>query len=166
MVLEEAHTFVRKDADQGINAQAGEVCRQVFDRIAREGRKFGLGLVLASQRPSELSPTVLAQCNTFLLHRIVNDIDQNLVCRLVPDALGGLLAELPSLPTQEAILLGWSVPTPALIRMRDLEHRPRSEDPDFWDVWTRKVERAATWDDLAANWERAQPGRLEGREEE
>ena len=57
MVLEEAHTFVRKDADQEINAQAGEVCRQVFDRIAREGRKFGLGLVLASQRPSELSPT-------------------------------------------------------------------------------------------------------------
>jgi uncharacterized protein len=159
IVLEEAHTFVRKDVDQGVNAQAGEVCRQVFDRIAREGRKFGLGLVLASQRPSELSPTVLAQCNTFLLHRIVNDIDQNLVRRLVPDALGGLLAELPSLPTQEAILLGWAVPTPALVKIRDLKHRPRSEDPDFWDVWMRAKQRPAIWDELASRWERGETGR-------
>ena len=146
-------------ADQ--RPEAGEVCRQVFDRIAREGRKFGLGLVLASQRPSELSPTVLAQCNTFLLHRIVNDIDQNLVRRLVPDALGGLLAELPSLPTQEAILLGWAIPTPALVKIRDLKHRPRSEDPDFWDVWTRTEDRPAVWDELAAKWERGQAGRQE-----
>lgn len=61
LVLEEAHSFVRKDADIGASAQAADLCRQTFERIAREGRKFGLGLVLASQRPSELSPTVLAQ---------------------------------------------------------------------------------------------------------
>lgn len=76
--------------------------------MAREGRKFGLGLVLSSQRPSELSPTVLSQCNTFLLHRIVNDRDQELAARLIPDNLGDFLQETSSLPTGEAILLGWA----------------------------------------------------------
>jgi hypothetical protein len=153
LVLEEAHTFVRKDADQGASQSAADVCRQVFDRIAREGRKFGLGLVLASQRPSELSPTVLAQCNSFLLHRIVNDVDQNLMRRLVPDALGSLLGELP-LPSQQAILLGWAVPTPVLVRVRDLEQRPRSADPDFWRTWTRQKGKPPGWAAIASAWER------------
>jgi DNA helicase HerA-like ATPase len=94
---------------------AAETCRQIFEKIAREGRKFGLGLVLASQRPSELSATVLAKCNTFLLHRIVNDEDQRLlVRRLMPDSLMALLNELPVVPSQEAIILGWAVPTRCL----------------------------------------------------
>jgi hypothetical protein len=97
LVLEEAHTFVRRGKDDdGPASSPTQLCREVFERIAREGRKFGLGLVLSSQRPSELSPTVLAQCNTFLLHRIVNDADQNLVARLVPDNVGGLLRESPA----------------------------------------------------------------------
>lgn len=156
MVLEEAHTFVRKDADAGASAQAAELCRQTFERIAREGRKFGLGLVLASQRPSELSPTVLAQCNSFLLHRIVNDVDQNLVRRLVPDALGGLLGELPTLPSQQAILLGWAVPTPVLLRVRNLERpqRPRSDDPKFWNTWLGMEGVTPDWPRVAVSWER------------
>ena len=78
LVLEEAHNFIQQHAPQTEEATVTPVqmCRSVFEKIAREGRKFGLGLVLSSQRPSELSPTVLAQCNTFLLHRIVNDRDQ------------------------------------------------------------------------------------------
>lgn len=101
LVLEEAHTFVRRSTDvDGPADTPTQLCREAFERIAREGRKFGLGLVLSSQRPSELSPTVLAQCNTFLLHRIVNDADQNLLDRLVPDNVGGLLRELPSLPSR------------------------------------------------------------------
>jgi DNA helicase HerA-like ATPase len=155
LVLEEAHSFVRKDADAGANAQAADLCRQTFERIAREGRKFGLGLVLASQRPSELSPTVLAQCNSFLLHRIVNDVDQNLVRRLVPDALGGLLGELPTLPSQQAILLGWAVPTPVLVRIRDLQkpQRPRSDDPHFWETWLREKGVLPDWQRVAESWE-------------
>ncbi|MCB1543764.1 MAG: DUF87 domain-containing protein [Rhodoblastus sp.] len=155
LVLEEAHTFVRKDADQGASQAAADVCRQVFERIAREGRKFGLGLVLASQRPSELSPTVLAQCNSFLLHRIVNDVDQNLVRRLVPDALGALLGELPTLPSQQAILLGWAVSTPVLVRIRDLDQRPKSADPRFWDTWVGHTGSAPDWSELARAWEQA-----------
>lgn len=155
LILEEAHNFVRRDTDAGANAQATDLCRQAFEKIAREGRKFGLGLVLASQRPSELSPTVLAQCNSFLLHRIVNDVDQNLVRRLVPDALGGLLAELPTLPSQQAILLGWAVPTPVLLKVRDLPkpQRPRSHDPKFWGTWLGEIGNKPDWAAVAADWE-------------
>jgi len=157
LVLEEAHNFVRRDTDAGANAQATDLCRQAFEKIAREGRKFGLGLVLASQRPSELSPTVLAQCNSFLLHRIVNDVDQNLVRRLVPDALGGLLGELPTLPSQQAILLGWAVPTPVLLKVRDLPKPqcPRSHDPRFWETWLGETGSRPDWAGVAAAWEGA-----------
>ncbi|MER8440938.1 hypothetical protein NKH36_33215 [Mesorhizobium sp. M1312] len=111
-------------------------------------------MVLSSQRPSELSPTVLAQCNSFLLHRIVNDIDQGLVRKLVPDALGNLLGELPILPSQQAILLGWAAAIPVLVKMRDLPkaHRPQSDDPDFWDVWTHKEAREIDWFRIAEEW--------------
>ena len=111
---------------EGNGANSANLCCQNFERIAREGRKFGLGLVLASQRPSELSSTVLAQCNSFLLHRIVNDVDQNLLRKLVPDSLGNMLLELPSLPTKQAILLGTVVPTPILVEIKDLEYLPSS----------------------------------------
>jgi uncharacterized protein len=155
LVLEEAHTFVQRQlGDDSAYATPGRICRETFERIAREGRKFGLGLVLSSQRPSELSPTVLAQCNTFLLHRLVNDRDQDLVGRLVPDNVGGLLRELPSLPSQQAIMLGWATPLPILVRMSDLpyEQRPRSEDPAFWQVWTGEQARELDWKRVIDDW--------------
>jgi len=155
LVLEEAHTFVHRGGDLDADiASPSRLCREAFERIAREGRKFGLGLVLSSQRPSELSPTVLAQCNTFLLHRIVNDSDQDLVARLVPDNIGGLLRELPSLPSRQAILLGWATPIPVLVEVEELpeSQRPQSADPDFWDVWTLSKERTVDWNAIAREW--------------
>lgn len=155
LVLEEAHTFVRRGSDQEEgNPTPPQMCRQTFERIAREGRKFGLGLVLSSQRPSELSPTVLAQCNTFLLHRIVNDRDQELIGRLVPDNLAGLLKELPSLSSRQAIFLGWAVSVPVLVEITELpeEHRPSSSDPRFWEVWTGEEERPIDWKKIADDW--------------
>lgn len=155
LVLEEAHTFIRRGKDDdGPASNPSQLCRETFERIAREGRKFGLGLVLSSQRPSELSPTALAQCNTFLLHRIVNDADQNLVARLVPDNVGGLLRELPSLPSRQAILLGWAAPIPVLLEIDELpeDQRPKSADPDFWDVWTLSKDRAVDWKTIAKDW--------------
>jgi hypothetical protein len=155
LVLEEAHTFIqaRLLEEDGITSPAA-MCRATFERIAREGRKFGLGLVLSSQRPSELSPTALAQCNTFLLHRIVNDRDQELVSRLVPDNLGGLLRDLPSLPSQQAILLGWAAAAPVLLQVRHLalEHRPSAADPAFWEVWLGEKERPLDWDPIVGDW--------------
>lgn len=155
LVLEEAHSFVRRSRDE--DAEAGfatSLCRSTFERIAREGRKFGLGMVLSSQRPSEISATVLAQCNTFLLHRLVNDRDQEFVKRLVPEVLGGLLGELPNLPTKQAILLGWATPIPVLVEMRELaeDQRPHSSDPEFWKVWTGEVTREIDWDAIADEW--------------
>jgi uncharacterized protein len=155
LILEEAHTFVHKGTeDQEDIVSPSRLCRHAFERIAREGRKFGLGLVLSSQRPYELSPTVLAQCNTFLLHRLVNDADQHLVAKLVPDNVAGLLKELPSLPTRQAVLLGWATPIPVLVEVRELPdaQRPRSADPDFWDVWTLAKPRPVNWAAVAREW--------------
>lgn len=161
LVMEEAHTFVKRYNEDVENQNAASICCQVFERIAREGRKFGLGLVISSQRPSELSPTVLSQCNTFLLHRISNDRDQELVRRLVPDNLRGLLRELPSLPSQHAILLGWASELPVLVKMNDLPktQQPHSDDPDYWEVWTGfdedgvEVKRDVNWKQIADDWQ-------------
>jgi len=159
IVMEEAHTFVRRYASDSEETATYSMCTQVFEKIAREGRKFGLGMVLSSQRPSELSPTVLSQCNTFLLHRISNDRDQDLVNKLVPDALRGLLRELPSLPSQRAILLGWASELPVLVQMNYLseKHRPQSNDPDYWKIWTETDEdaRTADWANVARKWQEA-----------
>lgn len=156
LVLEEAHVFIKRSKDRvdDDSIDPADVCRQIFERIAREGRKFGLGLVLSSQRPSELSPTVLSQCNTFLLHRLVNDRDQELVSKLIPDNLGGLLNELPSLPTGEAILMGWAAPIPVQVTMNRLtdDQRPQSDDPKFWDVWIGEEEREVDWETLIVEW--------------
>jgi hypothetical protein len=165
LVMEEAHTFVKHYRDDSQDQNATAICCQVFEKIAREGRKFGLGLVLSSQRPSELSPTVLSQCNTYLLHRISNDRDQELVRKLVPDNLQGLLRDLPSLPSRHAILLGWASELPVLVQMNALPdtQRPKSDDPDFWAVWSGKavddegkridIEREVNWPAIAADWQ-------------
>lgn len=165
LVMEEAHTFVRRYSEDTEDSNSASICCKVFEKIAREGRKFGLGLVLSSQRPSELSPTVLSQCNTYLLHRISNDRDQELIHRLVPDNLRGLLRDLPSLPARHAVLLGWATELPVLVQMNNLPkaHRPRSDDPDFWAVWSGigsssmesdiSDERQIDWKKVASDWQ-------------
>jgi len=154
LVLDEAHTFVHRDLTKEGASAPGRTCCRTFERIAREGRKFGLGLVLASQRPHEVSPTVLSQCNTFLLHRIVNEQDQSLVRSLVPDGLGELLRELPSLPSRRAIMLGWAAPAPVLVEVRNLpeDHRPKSPDPEFWETWTGEKPCKIDWETVAEAW--------------
>lgn len=156
LVLEEAHRFIQRgSAGDELDLPQAAVCRDTFERIAREGRKFGFGLVLSSQRPYELSPTVLAQCNSYILHRLVNDADRQLVGRLVPDNLGGLLDELPSLPARQAILLGSTTPVPVLVEISELpsSHQPRSKNPSFWGVWTRAESRPTDWQALASAWQ-------------
>ena len=149
--------FIKRYKEESESQSVSDVCCKVFEKIAREGRKFGLGLVVSSQRPSELSPTVLSQCNTFLLHRISNDRDQEQVHRLVPDNMRGLLRELPSLPSRHAILLGWASELPVLVRMKELseEQRPQSDDPDFWDVWSNSTRepREVNWQPIVEEWQ-------------
>lgn len=155
LVMEEAHYFVKRYNDDAENTGPTTQCCKVFEKIAREGRKFGLGLVLSSQRPSELSSTVLSQCNSFLLHRISNDRDQELVHRLLPDNMRGILREMPSLPSQYAVLLGWASELPIMVKMRTLPKNqcPQSDDPDYWDVWTGFKERKIDWGKIADEWQ-------------
>ena len=156
LVMEEAHNFVSRYNPDSEDLSPSRLCSQTFEKIAKEGRKFGLGLMLSSQRPSELSPTVLSQCNTFLLYRLVNDRDQELVKKFVPDNLGSILNELPVLPTKKAILLGWAAPIPILVDMNELkkEHQPNSKDPYFWDVWTGKEKREINWEIITGEWQK------------
>ena len=155
LVMEEAHYFIKRYNDTNDYIDPSIQCCKIFEKIAREGRKFGLGLVLSSQRPSELSPTVLSQCNSFLLHRISNDKDQELVYRLLPDGLRGILSELPLLASQYAFLLGWVTELPIMVKMRTLikEHCPQSDDPDFWEVWTGAHERKINWSSISKDWQ-------------
>lgn len=167
IVMEEAHTFIKRYNDDAETYSASSTCAKIFEKIAREGRKFGLGLVLSSQRPSELSPTVLSQCNTFLLHRISNDRDQELVHRLVPDNLRGLLRDLPSLPSRNAILLGWATELPILVQMKLLkeEFRPKSNDPEYWKYWTENKE-TVNWQIIANDWQDKENEQTQENDEE
>ena len=154
LVMEEAHNFIHryKDEDYG----PGKLCSQVFEKIAREGRKFGWGLIVSSQRPAELSQTVLSQCNSFIIHRIVNDRDQEMVRKMVPDNLGDILSELPSLPTRKAVILGSAIPVPTIVDINELknDHKPRSDTPDFWSVWTGTKICPVEWQPIVREWQK------------
>jgi hypothetical protein len=134
-VCDEAHLYlpVKDDAD-AIECQA----LYTFERIAKEGRKYGVSLLVVSQRPSDVSRTILSQCNNFLVLRLTNDQDQNVVRRLVPDSLGGVLDGLPLLDTGEAILLGDAILLPARIKLKRPIIAPLSSTRDFWREWGEK----------------------------
>ncbi len=135
-VCDEAHLYlpVREDAD-AVEKQA----LYSFERIAKEGRKYGVSLLVVSQRPSDVSRTILSQCNNFLILRLTNDQDQNVVRRLMPDSLAGILEGLPLLDTGEALLLGDAILLPARIRLNRPLIEPLSQTRDFWQEWGEKA---------------------------
>jgi len=133
IALEEAQNYIpevnRKDRES--------ISKKVFERIAREGRKYGLSLVVSSQRPSELSKTVLSQCNSFIVHRIQNPDDQSYIRKLVSSANSEILNQLPTLPQQHVIIMGDCVRTPIVARMNDAKPRPNSNNPEFISNWLK-----------------------------
>lgn len=131
-ICEEAHRYV---PDKG-EAQY-EVAQNAIRRIAREGRKYGLGLMLVSQRPSDIEGTVISQCNSWIVLRLANSRDQEHVTRFLPDALAGMTRMLSSLPRQEALFVGEAAAIPARIKLRTLqeEERPDSNDISFAKGW-------------------------------
>ncbi len=132
LVCEEAHRYVPRDT-----AAAFGPTRRALARIAKEGRKYGVSLGLVTQRPSEISETVLSQVNTLFSLRMSNEQDQLFVRRAMPENAAGLLAALPALRTQEAVVVGEGVTVPMRIRLRDLadDERPRSDTARFSKVW-------------------------------
>jgi uncharacterized protein len=131
-VCDEAHLYlpVKDDAD-AVEKQA----LYSFERIAKEGRKYGVSLLVVSQRPSDVSRTILSQCNNFLILRLTNDQDQNVVRRLMPDSLAGVLDGLPLLDTGEALLLGDAILLPARIKLKFPAIEPLSQTRNFWQEW-------------------------------
>jgi len=129
------------------------ISRVVFERIAREGRKYGLGLVVASQRPSELSKTVLSQCNSFIVHRLQNPEDLRYFKEIVPEIYGPLLNQLPALAPQTALVLGECVRAPALVRIREARPIPRSRDPKFYKYWIVDKPQDPKVEEICKIWE-------------
>ena len=130
MVYEEAHSYIPNRDDDRYRA-----CRLSVERIMKEGRKYGVGAVVVSQRPKELSETVIAQCNNFVAMRLTNPDDQDYVRRLVPDTATGLIAMLPALRTGEAVILGNSVALPTRVMVDMPDPVPSSADIDYARYW-------------------------------
>lgn len=134
-VCDEAHLYLPvRDAADAVEKQA----LYSFERIAKEGRKYGVSLLVVSQRPSDVSQTILSQCNNFLILRLTNDQDQNVVRRLMPDSLAGVLDGLPLLDTGEAMLLGDAILLPARIKLKFPSIEPLSQTRNFWQEWGEK----------------------------
>jgi len=130
LILEEAHRYVAERPGR-FAIDAG----MAFQRIAKEGRKYGAFLVVASQRPSELSKTVLSQCSNFIVHRIQNPDDLAQIRRMTPFISETVLRRLPSLPKQHALIFGSAVNIPMTFRVRDAEPTPNSDDTQVRDLW-------------------------------
>ena len=157
LVLEEAHRFIpsRQDPNGGQSRSAA-----VFERIAKEGRKFGLSLLLASQRPSELSETVVAQCGTVIAHRLTHEADQSLLRHATALSSRALLDQLPSLAQQHALVTGVSTGVPVAVRVRDVENPPKSNDPNFIATWGdagKLVDLPAHIDRIVEHWQGGLP---------
>jgi len=130
LVCEEAHAYITRDSDTRF-----EGARKSMERIAKEGRKYGVGLAVVSQRPHELSETVLSQCGTFVCLRITNPGDQDYVRRLVPEAEQDLVNILAGLRRGEALILGEATPLPTRVQIDAPNPTPKSNDVDFYRHW-------------------------------
>lgn len=138
LLLEEAHRYVSATPSR-YALDAG----RVFERIAKEGRKYGLFLIVASQRPSELSKTVLSQCSNFVVHRIQNPDDLSQIRQMSPSISEGVLRRLPSLPKQHALVFGSAVNLPTTFRVRPADPLPASDDAKIVNLWFHEAGRKA-----------------------
>ncbi len=133
LVCDEAHLYI---PERSLSNATGDVSIEIFERIAKEGRKYGIGLVVVSQRPSEVNPTVLSQCNNLVAMRLTNGEDQAVIRRLLPDSLGSFGDLLPILDTGEALVVGDASLLPSRIRVSEPSCKPNSGTVEFWDRWS------------------------------
>lgn len=135
IVCDEAHLYLPSSA-----ASTGPLERRAlenFERIAKEGRKYGVGLLVVSQRPSDVSTTILSQCSNIISLRLSNKTDQGVVKQLLPESLEGLMEVLPTLDVGEAVVVGDATLLPTRIRMNKPVHEPRSATIAFWSRWAK-----------------------------
>lgn len=133
LVYEEAHKYAPNN-----EAAKYRASREAIERIAKEGRKYGVTLLLASQRPSEISETIFSQCNNFLAMRLTNPTDQNYVKRLLPDTMGNLIDMMSTLKVGESLLIGDAVVLPSLVQIDMCNPVPSSTDIPYWQFWKKE----------------------------
>ncbi|EBH8810340.1 nucleoside triphosphate hydrolase [Klebsiella pneumoniae] len=135
IVCDEAHLYLPSSA-----ASTGPLEKRAlenYERIAKEGRKYGVGLMVVSQRPSDVSTTILSQCSNIISLRLANKTDQSVVKQLLPESLEGLMEVLPTLDVGEAVVVGDATLLPTRIKMSKPKHEPRSATIPFWTRWDK-----------------------------
>lgn len=150
LFCDEAHLYI---PERTSSDSADEISVGIFERIAKEGRKYGVGLVVISQRPSEVNRTVLSQCNNVIAMRLTNGDDQSVIKRLLPDSLGGFGDLLPVLDIGEALVVGDASLLPTRVVVSEPRFKPSSATVDFWDRW-RDAEPLSPTADAVRSWRR------------
>ena len=133
---DEAHLYI---PDKNTAGATDDISIQIFERIAKEGRKYGVSLVVVTQRPSEVNKTILSQCSNFIAMRLTNSDDQAVIKKLLPDSLGGFSDILPTLDTGEALVVGDASLLPSRIRIDEPTNKPDSGTIEFWKEWQSNV---------------------------
>ena len=146
LVYEEAHKYVPNSELTKYRAS-----KLSIERIAKEGRKYGVTLLLSSQQPSEISETIFSQCNNFVAMRLTNLSDQNYVARLLPDTLGKLSDKLPTLGAGEALLIGDAVVMPSLVKIIPCDDPPSSNDIPYYELWKEEW-KSIDFDKIKKTW--------------
>lgn len=137
LMCDEAHLYI---PNRNLADSADEISIKIFERIAKEGRKYGLSLVVISQRPSEVNKTILSQCSNFVAMRLTNSDDQGVIKKLLPDSLGSFSDILPTLDTGEALVVGDASLLPSRIRIDEPINKPNSGTIEFWQEWQSDVD--------------------------
>ncbi len=148
IVCEEAHNYVPQNDNVDYRAS-----RKSIERIAKEGRKYGISLMVVSQRPSEVSETIFAQCNNFVALRLTNNTDQMYVKRLFPDNSSGITDILPNLAPGECIIVGDAVLLPSVVQMEIPKPQPASQSVKFHKEWS-ELWKDVTFEDVIKRWRR------------
>ncbi|APQ77693.1 hypothetical protein CF060_13625 [Clostridium botulinum] len=148
LILEEAHSYIPEE-----NSAEYSICLERIEKIAKEGRKYGISLIVVSQRPSNLSSTVLSQCGTFITLRLTSDSDQNKIRRLLPDTLGEQANILPSLRDGEALVTGDAMVLPGKVYFEEPNPRPKSNDVRFHKAWTQGVTKEYDIEKIILDWQ-------------
>ncbi|HLW06081.1 MAG TPA: ATP-binding protein [Marinilabiliaceae bacterium] len=133
LFCDEAHLYLPSNTNSSVEATGLEN----FERIAKEGRKYGIGLIVISQRPAEVNRTILSQSNNFIAMRLTNAEDQAVIKRLLPDSLGNFSELLPILDVGEALVVGDASLLPSRIKIKEPRLKPNSATIDFWDEWQK-----------------------------
>ena len=132
-ICDEAHLYMPRDTSKMKAVENKSL--EIFEKISKEGRKYGVSLVIVSQRPAELNPTIISQCNNIISLKITNDRDKSAVATMLTDSLVGLVETLPNLDVGEGIVIGDSIKLPTKIILDKPKEEPKSSTIDFWDRW-------------------------------